>query len=251
MMYIAEIDLKKKKRQLIPLTRICLFGYVDGKRKNLEKNCTFAFINMTIYGIETYPYRRLASGPDLFRLRPGGGARGFPRFSDKSIGGAADGCPVDRRRCVRRDEPFRGGATPFLSFPAGGESPESGFADRDHRRQPRFRDPSGSPESLAGGIEYLDCRYRGEDGFRGDRPRFARRPFEEPGGRTGGALPGGAFPPPRGLPGGTRGRARLVCGGYRPDVPAALRLCGCPEESRRGDRSLGTPPRYRSRTIGG
>ena len=61
----------------------------------------------------------------------------------------------------------------------------------------------------------------------------------------------GAFPPPRGLPGGTRGRARLVCGGYRPDVPAALRLCGCPEESRRGDRSLGTPPRYRSRTIGG
>ena len=116
MMYIAEIDLKKKKRQLIPLTRICLFGYVDGKRKNLEKNCTFAFINMTIYGIETYPYRRLASGPDLFRLRPGGGARGFPRFSDKSIGGAADGCPVDRRRCVRRDEPFRGGATPFLSL---------------------------------------------------------------------------------------------------------------------------------------
>ena len=202
MMYIAEIDLKKKKRQLIPLTRICLFGYVDGKRKNLEKNCTFAFINMTIYGIETYPYRRLASGPDLFRLRPGGGARGFPRFSDKSIGGAADGCPVDRRRCVRRDEPFRGGATPFLSFPAGGESPESGLADRDHRRQPRFRDPSGSPESLAGGIEYLDCRYRGEDGFRGDRPRFARRPFEEPGGRTGGALPGGAFPPPRGLPEG-------------------------------------------------
>ena len=98
---------------------------------------------------------------------------------------------------------------------------------------------------------FLDCRYRGEDGFRGDRPRFARRPFEEPGGRTGGALPGGAFPPPRGLPGGTRGRARLVCGGYRPDVPAALRLCGCPEESRRGDRSLGTPPRYRSRTIGG
>ena len=43
MMYIAEIDLKKKKRQLIPLTRICLFGNVDGKRKNLEKNCTFAF----------------------------------------------------------------------------------------------------------------------------------------------------------------------------------------------------------------
>ena len=42
MMYIAEIDLKKKKRQLIPLTRICLFGNVDGKRKNLEKNCTFA-----------------------------------------------------------------------------------------------------------------------------------------------------------------------------------------------------------------
>lgn len=37
MMYIAEIDLKKKKRQLIPLTQICLFGYVDGKRKNLEK----------------------------------------------------------------------------------------------------------------------------------------------------------------------------------------------------------------------
>ena len=147
--------------------------------------------------------------------------------------------------------PSAGGATPFLSFPAGGESPESGLADRDHRRQPRFRDPSGSPESLAGGIEYLDCRYRGEDGFRGDRPRFARRPFEEPGGRTGGALPGGAFPPPRGLPGGTRGRARLVCGGYWPDVPAALRLCGCPEESRRGDRSLGTPPRYRSRTIGG
>ena len=29
MMYIAEIDLKKKKRQLIPLTRICLFGYVE------------------------------------------------------------------------------------------------------------------------------------------------------------------------------------------------------------------------------
>ena len=69
--------------------------------------------------------------------------------------------------------------------------------------------------------------------------------------RAGGALPGGAFPPPRGLPGGTRGRARLVCGGYRPDVPAALRLCGCPEESRRGDRSLGTPPRYRSRVVGG
>ena len=108
-----------------------------------------------------------------------------------------------------------------------------------------------APNPFAGGIEYLDCRYRGEDGFRGDRPRFARRPFEEPGGRTGGALPSGAFPPPRGLPGGTRGRARLVCGGYRPDVPAALRLCGCPEESRRGDRSLGTPPRYRSRTIGG
>ena len=106
MMYIAEIDLKKKKRQLIPLTRICLFGNVDGKRKNLEKNCTFAFINMTIYGIETYPYRRLASGPDLFRLRPGGGARGFPRFSDKSIGGARDGCPADCRRRVRRDEPF-------------------------------------------------------------------------------------------------------------------------------------------------
>ena len=68
MMYIAEIDLKKKKRQLIPLTRICLFGYVDGKRKNLEKNCTFAFINMTIYGIETYPYRRLASRTNLFRV---------------------------------------------------------------------------------------------------------------------------------------------------------------------------------------
>ena len=64
--------------------------------------------------------------------------------------------------------------------------------------------------------------------------------------------PGGAFPPPRGLPGCLGGgRARLVCGGYRADVPAALRLCGCPEESRRGDRSLGTPPRYRSRTIGG
>ena len=205
MMYIAEIDLKKKKRQLIPLTRICLFGNVDGKRKNLEKNCTFAFINMTIYGIETYPYRRLASGPDLFRLRPGGGARGFSRFSDESIGGA--GCPADRRRRVRRDEPFRRGATPFLSFPAGGEPPEPGLADRDHRRQPRLRDPSGSPESLAGGIEYFDCRYRGEDGFRGDRPRLARRPLEEPGGRTGGALPGGAFPPPRGLPGGARGRA--------------------------------------------
>ena len=47
----------------------------------------------------------------------------------------------------------------------------------------------------------------GEDGFRGDRPRLARRPFKEPGGRTGGALPGGAFPPPRRLPGGARGRA--------------------------------------------
>ena len=46
MMYIAEIDLKKKKRQLIPLMRICLFGYVDGKRKNLEKNCTFAFMKL-------------------------------------------------------------------------------------------------------------------------------------------------------------------------------------------------------------
>ena len=46
MMYIAEIDLKKKKRQLIPLTRICLFGNVDGKRKNLEKNCTFAFMKL-------------------------------------------------------------------------------------------------------------------------------------------------------------------------------------------------------------
>ena len=101
----------------------------------------------------------------------------------------------------------RGGATPFLSFPAGGEPPEPGLADRDHRRQPRLRDPSGSPESLAGGIEYLDRRYRGEDGFRGDRPRLARHPFEEPGGRTGGALPGGAFPPPRRLPGGARGRA--------------------------------------------
>ena len=41
----------------------------------------------------------------------------------------------------------------------------------------------------------------------GDRPRLARRPFKEPGGRTGGALPGGAFPPPRRLPGGARGRA--------------------------------------------
>ena len=38
MMYIAEIDLKKKKRQLIPLTRICLFGYVDGKRKKDRKS---------------------------------------------------------------------------------------------------------------------------------------------------------------------------------------------------------------------
>ena len=37
MMYIAEIDLKKKKRQLIPLTRICLFGNVDGKRKEPGK----------------------------------------------------------------------------------------------------------------------------------------------------------------------------------------------------------------------
>ena len=79
MMYIAEIDLKKKKRQLIPLTRICLFAYVDGKRKNLEKNCTFAFINMTIYGIETYPYGRLASGPGLFRLRPGISGRDISR----------------------------------------------------------------------------------------------------------------------------------------------------------------------------
>lgn len=26
------------------------------------------------------------------------------------------------------------GATPFLSFPAGGEPPEPGLADRDHRR---------------------------------------------------------------------------------------------------------------------
>ena len=37
---------------------------------------------------------------------------------------------------------------------------------------------------------------------------------------------------------------------YVADVPAALRLRGCPEESRRGDRSLGTPPRYRSRVVG-
>lgn len=37
-------------------------------------------------------------------------------------------------RRVRRDEPFRRGATPFLSFPAGGEPPEPGLADRDHRR---------------------------------------------------------------------------------------------------------------------
>lgn len=43
MMYIAEIDLKKKKRQLIPLTRICLFGNVDGKRKNLEKKLYLCF----------------------------------------------------------------------------------------------------------------------------------------------------------------------------------------------------------------
>ena len=56
------------------------------------------FLPLTSYsktridGIETYPYRRLASGPDLFRLRPGGGARGFPRFSDESIGGAGSGC---------------------------------------------------------------------------------------------------------------------------------------------------------------
>ena len=49
MMYIAEIDLKKKKRQLIPLTRICLFGYVDGKRKNLEKNCTFDHSSFSFY----------------------------------------------------------------------------------------------------------------------------------------------------------------------------------------------------------
>ena len=35
MMYIAEIDLKKKKRQLIPLTRICLFGnVVRGIKRN-------------------------------------------------------------------------------------------------------------------------------------------------------------------------------------------------------------------------
>ena len=75
----------------------------------------------------------------------------------------------DRRRRVRRDEPFRRCATSFLSFPERGESPESGLGDRDHRRAIIIRrDPSGSPESLAGGIEYLDCRYRGEDGLRGD-----------------------------------------------------------------------------------
>lgn len=52
-------------------------------------------------------------------------------------------------------------------------------------------------------------------------------------------------------PAAPEGELDSVCGGHRPDVPAALRLCRCPEESRRGDRSLGTPPRYRSRTIGG
>ena len=45
MMYIAEIDLKKKKRQLIPLTRICLFGNVDGKRKNLDL-CFYKYDNI-------------------------------------------------------------------------------------------------------------------------------------------------------------------------------------------------------------
>ena len=36
---------------------------------------------------------------------------------------------------IAGDEPFRRGATSFLSFPERGESPESGLADRDHRRQ--------------------------------------------------------------------------------------------------------------------
>ena len=61
------------------IDRLAELGYVDGKRKNLEKNCTFAFINMTIYGIETYPYGRLASGPGLFRLRPGISGRDISR----------------------------------------------------------------------------------------------------------------------------------------------------------------------------
>ena len=52
----------------------------------LSLSCTIDSID---YVFKTYPYRRLASGPDLFRLRPGVGTRRFPRFSDKSFGGAA------------------------------------------------------------------------------------------------------------------------------------------------------------------
>ena len=89
----------------------------------------------------------------------------------------------------------------------GSEPPEPGLADRDHRRQPRLRDPSGSPNPLLEELNTSIVGIVGRTGFRGDRPRLARHPFEEPGGRTGGALPGGAFPPPRRLPGGARGRA--------------------------------------------
>ena len=81
MMYIAEIDLKKKKRQLIPLTRICLFGYVDGKRKNLEKLYSTAFIKADNIWHLKPPHTADWHLGNLFRRYDRGGARGFPRFS--------------------------------------------------------------------------------------------------------------------------------------------------------------------------
>ena len=88
-------------------------------------------------------------------------------------------------------------------------NPSAGAQRRFYRflREANRLNPGLQIVIIAGNHDSAIRLDRGEDGFRGDRPRLARHPFEEPGGRTGGALPGGAFPPPRRLPGGARGRA--------------------------------------------
>ena len=162
---------------------------------------------MTIYGIETYPYGRLASGPDLF---------GYDREAEHdAFLGFLTNLLVERETDVLL---IAGDVFDVTNPSAGAQRRFYRFLREANRLNPGLQiviiagnhDSAirlEAPNPFAGGIEYLDRRYRGEDGFRGDRPRLARHPFEEPGGRTGGALPGGAFPPPRRLPGGARGRA--------------------------------------------
>lgn len=84
----------------------------------------------------------------------------------------------------------------------------------------------------------------------GDRSRLARRPAEEPGGRTGGALPGGAF--------SAKGLASAAPEGELDSYVAGIAGCTggfyayADAQRNPGEAivALWTPPRYRSRVVG-